>query len=94
MVPTKNAAPSEAATPSATEIMENQDNEDDVSILSTKTSSETQSSVVVGSRVASGSSPIGSPTANSTQLKATSKGLEDPTGNNPAGRAVGELIGK
>ncbi len=36
------SAPSEAAAPSATEIMENQDNKDNVRVLSTKTSSETQ----------------------------------------------------
>jgi hypothetical protein len=62
----KSGAPSEAAAPSATEIVETQDNDDNVSILSTKISSETQSNIVVGSRVASGSNPICSPTANST----------------------------
>jgi hypothetical protein len=90
----KAGAPSKAAAPSATEIMETQDNEDNVSILSTKTSSETQSNIVIGSRVASGSKPISGPTADSTQPGAASEGSEDPASDGLAGRAVGGLIGK
>jgi hypothetical protein len=88
----KAGAPSEATAPSATECVEIQDDKDDVSILSTKTSSETQSDVVIGSRVASGSNPIAGPTANSTQPGAASEGLEDPASNGLAGRAVGGPI--
>jgi hypothetical protein len=90
----KAGTPSKAAAPSATDIMETQDNEDNVSVLSTKTSSETQSDIVVGSRVASGSKPISGPTADSTQPGATSEGSEDPARNGPAGRAIDGVIGK
>jgi hypothetical protein len=90
----KAGAPSEAAAPSATEIMETQDNEDNVSILSTKTSSETQSDIIIGSRVASGSKPISGPTANSTQTGAASEGSEDPASDGPDGRAIGGPIDK
>jgi hypothetical protein len=90
----KAGAPSEAAASSATEIIKTQDNKDNVSILSSKTSSETQSNVVVGSRVASGSNPISGPTANSTQPGAASKRLEDLASNGLASRALGGPIGK
>jgi hypothetical protein len=95
MAPTKKASgPSKAAAPSATEIVETQDNEDKFSIPPTKISSETQSNIVVGSQVASGSNPISGPTNNSPQPRATSKGLEDPASNGSDGRAVVGPIGK
>ncbi len=90
----KAGPPSEATAPSATEIVETQDDKGTFSILSAKTSSETQSNVAIGSRVVSGSNPSSSPTADSTQPGAASKGLEDPASNGPAGRAVGGPIGK
>jgi hypothetical protein len=83
-----------AATPSTKEVVEIKDNEDDISILTTKTTSGAQLEVVVGSRVASGSNPVSGPTANSTQPGTTSVGLEDPASNGPASRAVGGPIGK
>jgi hypothetical protein len=70
----KAPTPSTAAAPSATEVVEIQDDGDNISILSAKTASEAQSEVVVGSRVAFGSNPVSGPTANSTQLGAASGG--------------------
>jgi hypothetical protein len=55
-----------AATPSTKKVIEVKDNEDSISILTTKTTSRVQLEVVVGSRVASGSNPVSGPTANST----------------------------
>jgi hypothetical protein len=83
-----------ATTPSTLKIVEIQDNEDGISILTTKTSSGVQSEVVVGSRVASGSNPISGPTADSTPPGAASGGLDDPASTGPAVRAKGGPIGK
>jgi hypothetical protein len=83
-----------AATPSTKEVVEIKDNEDNISALTTKTTSKAQSEVVVGSWVASGSNPISGPTANSTYPKTASGGSEDPASNGPAGGAVGGPIGK
>ncbi len=85
---------SAATAPSATEVVEVQDDGENVSILSAKTASEAQSIVVVGSRVASGSNPVSGPTTNSTQPGAASGGLEDPASNGPASGAVGGPRGK
>jgi hypothetical protein len=76
------------------DIVEIQDNEDNVSVLTAKTTSKALTNVAVGSRVASGSNPISSPTAISTQPRAASGGSKDPASNGPAGRAVGGLRGK
>jgi hypothetical protein len=51
---------------SASEIVEIQDYEDDISVLTTKTSSGLQSEVVVGNWAASGSNPVSNPTADLT----------------------------
>jgi hypothetical protein len=61
-----------AATPSTKEVVEIKDNKDNISVLTMKTMSRAQSEVVVGSRVASGSNPVSSPTADSTQPKTAS----------------------
>jgi hypothetical protein len=55
-----------ATTPSSSDIVEIQDDEDDISVLMTKTASGAQSEVVVGSRVASDSNPVSGPTADYT----------------------------
>jgi hypothetical protein len=82
-----------AATPNMNKAVEIQDNDDDVSILTTKTAGDTQSEVVVGSRVASSSNPISGPTAD-TQPGAASRGSEDPSSIGPASGTVGELNGE
>jgi hypothetical protein len=51
----KASTPSTAAAPTATEVVEVQDNEDNVSVLTAKTTSEAQSKVTIGCRVAYGS---------------------------------------
>ncbi len=94
LVGTILGANTKATTPSATEVVEIQDNKDDIIVLTNKTTSGTQSEVVVGSRVASSSNPISSLTANSTSPGAASRGLDDPTSNSPAGRAEGGPIDK
>jgi hypothetical protein len=83
-----------AATPAATEIVEIQDSDNNVSMLTSKTTSKGSPEVTVESRVASGSNPISSPTANSTQSGTASGGLNDPANAGPAGGAVGRADGK
>ncbi len=73
-VGTIHGANAKAVTPNMNKVVEIQDNLDNVSILMTKTAGDTQLDVVVGSRVAPGSNPISSPTANSTQPGAASGG--------------------
>ncbi len=90
----KAPTPSAAAAPSATEVVEIQDNRDDFSILSANTASKTQSKVIVGSRVAFSSNLVSGPSADSTQPGATSGELEDPASNGLAGGAVGGPRGK
>jgi hypothetical protein len=90
----KASTPSAAAAPTATEVVEIQDDKDDVSVLTAKTTSKAQSEVAVGSRVASGSNPVSGPTAVSTQPGAASGGSNNPTSNGLAGGAVGGPIGK
>ncbi len=71
-----------------------QNNEDNVSILTTKTAGENQYKVVVGSQVASGSNPVSGPTANSTPPRAASGGSEDLPSAGTEGRANGGPAGK
>ncbi len=82
------------SSPTANEVVEIQDNEDKVSILTTKTIADNQSEVVVGSRVASGSNPVVGPTAESTQTKTASGGSTDPASTGPAGRVARWPVGK
>jgi hypothetical protein len=90
----KAATPSAAATPIVTEVVEIQDNKDDVSVLTAKTTSKAQSKVAFESRVASGSNPISSPTAISTQPGSASGGSDDPASGGSAGGAVGGPMGE
>ncbi len=83
-----------AVTPNVNKVVEIQDNNDDVSILTTKSARETQLEVAVGCRVASGSNPISGPTANSIQPGTASGGSEDPASVGPAGGAAGGPNGK
>jgi hypothetical protein len=81
-------------TPTAGEVVEIQDNEDNVSVLTAKTGADNQPEVVVGSRATSGSNPIVGPTAAATQTKTASKGSSDPASTGPAGGAAGGPVGK
>ncbi len=94
LVGTIHGANAKTVTPTANDVVEIQDNGDDVSILTTKTAGDTRSKVIVGSRVASGSSPFSGPTADSTQLGAASRGSKDPASISPEGGAVVGLIGE
>ncbi len=58
--------------PEANEVVEIHDNEDDVSVLTTKTRADNQPEVVVGSRAASGSNSVVGPTAAPTDTKTAS----------------------
>ena len=80
--------------PTASEVVEIQDNEDNVSVLTTKTGADTQPEVVVGSRATSGSNPVVGPTATATQTKTASGGSLDPTSAGPEGGAIGGAVGK
>jgi hypothetical protein len=90
----KTSTPGAAAAQTATEVVEIQDNKDNVSVLTAKTTSKILTDVAIGSRFASGSNPVSGPTSISTQSGATSGGLEDPASDSPAGRAVGGPRGK
>jgi hypothetical protein len=94
LVGTIHGANDKAVTPNTNKVVEIQDNEDKVSILTIKTAGDMQSEVVVGSWVASGSNPVSGLTANSTPPGAASGGSEDPTSAGPASRANGGPTGE
>ncbi len=83
-----------AAAPTTTEVVEIQDNNDNISVLTSKATSEGHSNVTVGSQVASGSNPISGPTAASTQSGTTSGGSKDPASAGPTGGDAGGSDGK
>ncbi len=89
-----HGANAKAVTPNVNKVVEIQDDEDNVSILTTKTAGENQCKVIVGSRVASGSNPVSGPTANSTPPGAASRGSEDFPSAGPDSRADGGPAGK
>ncbi len=91
---TIHGATAKATTPSSLDIVEIQDNEDNICILTTKIASRAQSEVVVGSWVASNSNPVSSRTADSTPPGAAGDGSEDPASTGSGGRAKGRPIGK
>jgi hypothetical protein len=81
--------------PTAGAVVEIQDDEDNVSVLTTKTGADNQPEVVVGSQAPSGSNPfVGPTTAAATQTKTVSGGSSDPASAGPAGGAVGGPVGK
>ncbi len=82
------------AAPAATDIVEIQDNNDDVSMLTSKTTSKGSPEVKVGSQVASSSNLVSGPTANSTQSGTASGGSNNPASAGPAGGVVGGPDGK
>ncbi len=82
-------------TPTSSKVVEIQDNDDDVSVLSTKTGVDNQPiHAEIGCRVASGSNPVVGPTANSTQVKTAHGGLPDSATAGPADGGAGGPEGK
>ncbi len=78
----------------AAEIVEVQDDDDNVSVLSSKTTSEAQTDVAVGNQIATRSNHSNGPAANSTQPRTASEGSKDPIGTDPASGAAGGAGGK
>ncbi len=87
-------AKTKVTPPAMNEVVEIQDNNDDVSVLTTRTAANNQSEVTVGSRVASGSNPTIGSTAEPTQTKTASGGSPDPASAGPAGGNAGGPNGK
>ncbi len=83
-----------AAAPAAAEIVEIQDDDGNVSVLTLKTTSKAQTDVAVRCLVVSGSNPISGPAANSTQSGTASGGSKDPTSAGPASGAASGPDGK
>ncbi len=77
---TKSPTQGTAVALAVAEIVEVQDNDDDVSVLSSKTTSEAQTDVAVGNRIATRSNHSNGPAANSTQPRTARKGSKDPIG--------------
>jgi hypothetical protein len=72
-----------AAAPTATDVVELQDGDDDVSVLTSKTTCEGHSNATLGSRVASSSNLFSSPTAAHTESGTTNGAV--PTGGGAGG---------
>ncbi len=85
-------ATAKPSSPTVNKVVEIEEDKDDVSILTTKTRADNQSKVIVGSQAASGSNPVVSPTAKSTQTKTASRGSLDPASAGPAGGAPGGRV--
>jgi hypothetical protein len=83
-----------AAALATAEIVEIKDDDNNVSVLTSKTTSKAQTDIAVGCRVATGSNPVSGPTANFTQSETTSGGSKDPTIAGPASGASGGPDGK
>jgi hypothetical protein len=82
------------SSPTVNKVVEILDDEDDVSVLTTKTRATNQPNVLVGSRAASGSNTIVGLTAETTQTKTNSGGSSDPASAGPVGGAAGGPVGK
>jgi hypothetical protein len=88
--PTQNMA-----EPTTTaEVLEIDNVDNNVSVLTTNTTSEKHTDSAVGRRVASCSNPTNGSTANPTQPRTVSGGSADPTGADPESGAAGEPGGK
>jgi hypothetical protein len=87
-------AKTKVMSPAVNEVVEIQDNDNDVSILTTRTAANNHLEVTVGSWGASGSNPAIGPTAKPTQTKTASRGSPDPASAGPAGGNAGGLNGK
>jgi hypothetical protein len=75
-------------------VLEINDDEDDVSVLTTKTRADNQPEAVVGRRAAPGSNLVVGPAAAPNDTETASGGSSDPTSAGPAGGAVGGPVGK
>ncbi len=83
------------AEPTTTaEVLEIDNVDDYVSVLTTKTTSEKHTNSAVGPRVASSSNPTNGSTADPTQPRTVSRGSADPTGADPESGAARERVGK
>jgi hypothetical protein len=91
---TKSPTQGTAAALAAAEIVEVQDNDYNISVLSSKTISKAQTDVAVGNWIATGSNHSNGPATNSTQPGTASKGSKDPIGADPASGAARGLGGK
>ncbi len=80
-------------TTKANEVVEINNDEDNVSILTTKTRADNQPEVVVGSRAAPGSNPVVGPAAAPNDTETASRGSSDPTSSGPVGGAAGGPVG-
>ncbi len=87
-------ARTKVTSPALNEVVEIQDNDDDMSIFTTRTAANNQLEVTVGSRVTSGSNPAIGPTAKPTKTKTASGGSPDPASAGPAGGNAGGPNGK
>ncbi len=83
-----------AATTTMTEVVEIQDDDENISVLTSKTTSKGHSNLTVESRVASGSNPVSGPTATSTQSGTASGGSKDLASAGPTGGDAGGPDGK
>jgi hypothetical protein len=81
-------------TTEANEVVEINNDEDDVSVLTTKTRADNQPEVVVGSRAAPGSNPVVGPAAAPNNTETASGGSSDPASSGPVGGAAGGPVGK
>jgi hypothetical protein len=77
-----------------TDAVEVDDKDNNVSVLTTKTTSEAQNEVNVGSRVASGFNPVVGPAAGCTQSGTAHGGSTDPPVASSAGGDTGGPDGK
>jgi hypothetical protein len=82
------------STPAASAVVEIQDDEDFVSVRTTKIRAENYPEVTVWSRATSGSNPVVGPTAAPTQTATASRGSSDPASAGPTGGAAGGPVGE
>jgi hypothetical protein len=76
------------------DVVEIQDNEDDISVLTMKTQTEDQTEDAVGSQIATGPNPVSSPNTASAQAITDIGGSEDPASVGKACGATGGPMGK
>ncbi len=83
-----------AAALATAKIVEIKDDDNHISVLTSKTTSKAQTNIAVGCRVATGSNPVSGSTSNFTQSKTASGESKDPTIASPASGASGGPDGK
>ena len=90
----KNPLADRAAAIEEAEVLEIQDDEDDVGVLTMRTQGKDQPEVAVRSQIATGPNPVSGPTATSAQAITNLGGSEDPASVGEAGGAAGGPTGK